>query len=186
MPLPFLPIFVGSLVVVAFHRDSLQKKKGPGKGVLTPQRQSIYELAIKEVKDPVKLRELAKYYRDQELPAQADMLEKRASLRELPESVKAARKDAYRRAMKSQNKNEILKLAIAYERQGATGAAQSLREHASTLPDVPAEIFAVQAAPPPSPPPPVESEIEVTAQSEDVPPTEAFTEEEPTDTDTEN
>lgn len=155
MPLPLLPLVVGSLVAAAYHK-TYQTGKGPPKGVLTPERQMIFETAIKEMREPEKLRILAKTYREQGLPAQADMLEKRANLRALPKEVTQARRTAYKRAMKSTNVNAIRGLANAYEREGATGAAQSLREYAASIPSsaTPAEVIPVQASPPPAAPSP--------------------------------
>lgn len=152
MPLPLLPLVVGSLVAAAYHK-SFRTGTGPAKGVLTPERQMIFETAIKEVKDPDKLRTLSQAFREQGLPGQADMLEKRANLRAMPEATKTARREVYRRAMKSTDGNAIRNLANAYEREGATGAAESLREYAASLPVIipgttPAPAVAVTPVPP--------------------------------------
>lgn len=156
MPLPLLPIVVVCLGAAAYHKTS--SRKGPGKGVLTPERQHFFEFAIKECKDPEKLRSLAKTYREQGLAMHADMLEKRANLRAIPEDKKKERRAIFKRAMKSTDINAIRNLANAYEREGCTGAAKELRDYAASLPVVaPAEVKPVVPVPPPQPQPPVEA-----------------------------
>lgn len=150
MPLPLLPIVVVCLGAAAYHKTT--SKKGPGKGVLTPERQHYFETAIKDLKDPEKLRNLAKTFREQGLPMHADMLEKRANLRAIPEAKKKERRAIFKRAMKSTDINAIRNLANAYEREGCTGAAKELRDYAASLPVVaPAEVIPVEPAPPPAP-----------------------------------
>lgn len=175
MPLPLLPIVVVCLGAAAYHKTSSQK--GPGKGVLTPERQHFFEVAIKECKDPEKLRIFAKKYREQGLPMHAEMLEKRANLRAIPNDKKKERRAIFKRAMKSTDINAIRNLANAYEREGCTGAARELREYAASLPVVaPAEVTPVTPAPPP-PPPPSQPEPE----PDDLPDVSTLTEEETID-----
>lgn len=133
MPLPLLPIVVISLCGLAYHKKATSEK-GPGKGVLTAERQTAYETAIKECTDAGKLRTLAQVFRDQGLSVQADMLEKRAALRDMPKEVKEARRKVYKKAMASTNPDAIRNLAIAYEREGCYGAAANLRKYAASLP----------------------------------------------------
>lgn len=97
------------------------------------QRLVIYETAINEVKDPAKLRALAATFRSEGMTAEADMLEKRAALQELPPEVKAARKEAFRKGMASTDPVAINALADAFHSQGATGAAENLRTYAAGL-----------------------------------------------------
>lgn len=127
---PLLPLGIMVLTGGAFwasgNRDQL-------KGKNTPHRQHVFETALNEVKEPEKLRALAKAFRDQGLNAQADLLEKRARLRELPADVKAERREAFRKGMNSKDANAVLTLAEAFDREGATGAANALRNYASQL-----------------------------------------------------
>ena len=124
-----LPVAVAALVGTAFV---MAKKPAPG--VMTPDRQSILDTALtsKDI-EPVKLRALAKVFADNGLPLQADLLEKRAKLRELPSDVKEARKAAFRAAMESTNPAGIRVVADAFEKEGATGAAAALRTRAFDL-----------------------------------------------------
>lgn len=131
MPLPLLPIVVSLLGAAAYHQASRKKLE---KGVLTPERQMIYDTAMKDVRDSEKLRNLAKTFREQGLPTHADMLEKRANLRDMPKHVKQERRDIFKMAMKSSNANAVRTLANAFEKQGAAGSAASLREYAASIP----------------------------------------------------
>lgn len=124
--IPFLPAAVAVLAGAAFFL----KKKGGG---MTPARLTIYQTALNSERDPAKLRSLAATFRSEGLDTEASMLEKRARLRELPADIKAARRKAFKDAMNSSNKEAVLGMAAAYESEGATGAAQKLREYAGGL-----------------------------------------------------
>jgi hypothetical protein len=124
-----LPVAVAILAGTAYV---MAKKPEPG--VMNPNRQSILDTALtsKDV-EPAQLRALAKVFADNGLPLQADLLEKRAKLRELPPDVKEARKAAFRAAMESTNPAAIRFVADAFETEGATGAAAALRKRAFDL-----------------------------------------------------
>jgi len=87
MPFPLLPLAVASMVAAAYHQTS----KPSAKGVMTPTRQYIFEAAMNSTKDPVSLRKLASTFREEGLAGPAEILEKRAKLRELSPETKAAR-----------------------------------------------------------------------------------------------
>jgi hypothetical protein len=125
--IPLLPAAIIALAGTAFF---LTRKKA---GALTPEREMLFNKAVNTEKDPQRLRALAAQFRSDGLNVQAEFLEKRAKLRELPDSVKAARKAAFKQAMGSTNKEAILKLADAYEREAATGAAEALRKYVKGL-----------------------------------------------------
>ncbi len=102
---------------------------------MTPERQKIYTAAISgALKDPESLEKLATAFHGEGLTEQAKLLNQRAALRRLPHPIKVARRDVWRRAMKSQNKPGVLELAEAYDKEGCTAAAMRLREYASGLP----------------------------------------------------
>lgn len=109
-----------------------KRQKPPPKG-MTPERQVIYERALLNLKEPEKLRTLAEAFEKQGLAAQADMLFKRAALRELPKEVKESRKKIFKDAMKSKDPAVIRKIAGAFSQQGAVGAAAALEEVAKGL-----------------------------------------------------
>jgi hypothetical protein len=109
---------------------------------MTPERKRIFEEALRSLKDPIQLRKLADVYESEGLPEEADLLRKRAMLRELPADQKAERKKAFREAMKvgkdgsevtPEKIQTIEKLAAAFYSQGATGNAAALRQHAAGL-----------------------------------------------------
>jgi hypothetical protein len=102
--------------------------------MMTPERQAVYEVALNEAKDPAKIEALAATFAAEGLTAQARILQKRAELRRLPPEIKAARKEAFRKALSSTNKAAILDLAREYQAQGCGGAARKLYEYAQGLP----------------------------------------------------
>lgn len=131
MPLPLLPMVIATLAAGAYHASS--KKEIPNKGVVTPERALIFQTALNELKDPAKLNKLAEVYRKQGLEAHAEMLEKRAKLRSLPEETKQARRQAFKKAMSSDDPAKVKMIAEVFEKEGATGAASALREYAASL-----------------------------------------------------
>lgn len=123
-----LPVVVGLAAGAAW----LAAKKPPN-GVMTPERQSVLDTAMQSNAEPDALRKLAQVFRDVGLPLQADLLEKRAKLRELPADVKESRKAAYRAAMASTNPAAIRAVADEFEKEGSIGAAATLRTYAFSL-----------------------------------------------------
>ncbi len=106
------------------------------RGEMTPERQKIFHAAISgALKDPVSLDKLASAFSGEGLHEQAKLLRQRAALKRLPQHIKEARAEVWRKAIVSKNKAGILKLAGAYDREGCTSAAMRLREIASGLPD---------------------------------------------------
>lgn len=130
--LPYL-LLIGGLAAGGYYAKTQSEKNVPAKGELTPERQVIFETALNEVKDSAKLRALAKVFREQGLVKEADILDKRATLRDLPSDVKEARRDVFRKGMDSKDHVAVDNLAAAFEKEGATGAADALRKHAAAL-----------------------------------------------------
>ncbi|MGH9966571.1 MAG: hypothetical protein ACREBG_01890 [Pyrinomonadaceae bacterium] len=126
MPLPLIPIAVVGLGGYAWYRA--KKRKG-----MTPERKKIYDAAMKSLKDPAKLNALADAFEKEGLKNEASQLRKRAKLRGMPDGVKAARRDAFKKCMQSKDPNAIEKCAKAFEKEGATGAATKLRQYAAGL-----------------------------------------------------
>jgi len=130
MALPLLQIAIVTLGCGALWS---QKKREKNKGKVTIARAAVYENALNELKDPDKLRRLAAAFRSEGLNVQADLLEKRAKLRELPQEIKEQRREAFRKGMASHDAKKVLNLASAFESQGATGAAKALRDYAMAI-----------------------------------------------------
>lgn len=123
--LPIIPIAAG-LGGLAWWRAS--RRKG-----MTPERQKVYDTALATLKDPAGLRTLADSFAKEGLSAQAEMLRKRAALRELPEQTKVDRREALRKGLASNDQTAVSKLAAAFAREGASGAAEQLLKHVNGL-----------------------------------------------------
>lgn len=127
---PLVPVMVVALGGAAWYKTAHSPNSSKG---LTAERELVYQQALKDVRDPDKLRSLADAYEKEGLKAQAAMLRKRATLRALPEEVKTARRDALRKGLQSADPLAVDKLAQAFEDQGATGAGLALRKYAQGL-----------------------------------------------------
>lgn len=127
-----VPLFIISLVttagVVKARRD--KKAADPQRRA---ERQVVFETAMNTTKDPAILRDLAAAFREEDMPEEADKLEARAWLQELPPEVKKARKEAFKKAMSSTNVEAILEMADAYDSQSCDVAARNLRNYAAGL-----------------------------------------------------
>jgi hypothetical protein len=127
-----IPLAILGLVGAAGVAQSQRGKKNDDPRIQA-ERQVVYETALNSCKEPTKLRELAAAYRKEGCTAEADMLEKRAALQELPADVKAARKEAFRKGMASTDPVAVMQLAEAFHSMGCTGAAENLRKYAAGL-----------------------------------------------------
>lgn len=128
--LPVVAIGIGLLGGGAWYAQSKRQKNAQP---MTAEKRFIYESAINSTLTPEQYRALAKGFRTEGFKVEADMLEKRAALREAPKELAAERRDIYRRAMNSVNVPGILKVADAFDSIGATGAAASLRERVAAI-----------------------------------------------------
>lgn len=135
MPIPIIPI----AAVAVF--GALLAAKPRGAPVVSKQveaqRRYIYNDAM-TAKDmtPERLRKLAIQYQAQGMPAEADMLIRRAVLRETNAAnpkLREARADALRKAFASTNVDAIRHMANVHQEMGALGAAAGLRELAAGL-----------------------------------------------------
>ena len=125
--IPFIPaIVVGSGLYYGYGEFKKWRAN-------TPERKAVYQKAMNSPTDPNELRALAAQFEQAGLKKQADMLRKRAALREAPNEIKAARQAAFKKAMNSNDPNAIDVMADAHEKVGAEGAAQALRMQAATL-----------------------------------------------------
>lgn len=103
---------------------------------MTPERTKIFNAALAGgMQDPDNLDKLAATFAGQGLKEQAALLRRRAALKRLPNEIKLARRNVWRKAVKSTNKAAMMNLAAAYDHEGCTSAAMRLREIASGLPD---------------------------------------------------
>lgn len=123
----------------------------PGPGVMTPERRLVFTHALSKIDPPLtseKLNELAEKFDGQGLSKHAEILRKRAVMRDRPEEVKRQYRAAFQKAMGSKDVLNIRALATAFESQGLTNNARKLREYAIGL-DSAAGIPGVIEFPPP-------------------------------------
>jgi hypothetical protein len=121
-------VLLASMSALAAWRVRNRKPKG-----LTPQRRAVFEGALVTLKDPTKLRELADVYTKEGLTSEADILRKRAAIRELPKAIKLQRKAVFKKAINSKNPDAIRDVAAAFAGEGCFGAARDLNAHADSL-----------------------------------------------------
>jgi len=150
MPIPVPAIVIGIAVIAAFRKP---KDKG-----MTPERKVVYETALRELKDPIGLRKLADTFDQHGLKTEADILRKRAKLRELPKQTKLDRRAAFRKGMASKNPDAVEGLAKAFYSEGCAAASAKLFEYAKGL----------RAQPEPAPAP-EEIELEVEEKPKEEP-----------------
>lgn len=117
------------LVVLGLAGGAAYKVHKRKKG-LTPERQALFQGAMNSLADPNGLRGLADKFHGEGFPAQAEILRKRAKLRELPKEIQEQRREVFRKGMRSMDANKIEQLAQVYESEGCAGAADCLRLYA--------------------------------------------------------
>jgi hypothetical protein len=126
--LPLIPLVFVGLAGGAGAYALRKKERG-----LTPARAKLLEGALTSLPDPAKLRELAAAYRAEGLTAEADLLEKRAALKERTPEKKKEHREVVQRALVSENPKAVEGVASAFHGMGATGTAANLRRHARAL-----------------------------------------------------
>ena len=125
-----VPVAIGAAVVGGVAWLVAKKRKPKG---MTPERNKVFVAALRELKDPVKLRALADQFDKEGLKYQAGVLRRRAGLRELPPKVKKERRKALAKGLASKDRVAVENLAQSFEKEGASGAAEALRQHAKGL-----------------------------------------------------
>src|SRR5512138_1491264 len=109
MPLPLVPIIIG-IGTGSVAGIVLRNRKRSPRG-MTPERQQIYEAALVNLKDPEKLRQLADAFHGEECYPQANLLRKRAALRELPAEEKRKNAARFKEGMSSKDPVFVEKVA---------------------------------------------------------------------------
>lgn len=123
---PLLPVLVLGGAAVAWWKKPWAKR-------MTPERKVAYETAMKTLKDPAKLRQLADAFEKEGLKKEATMLRRRAGYIELPQEVKDKHRAVFEKAMASTNPEAIENIAKAFEAKGQTTVAGVLRNYAAGL-----------------------------------------------------
>ena len=121
---------VGALAGGMLAKMSPKAKRGE----MTADRETTYREAMNNEKaTPEELEELAEVFKSEGLVAEAEMLLGRASLRRLPPEILEQRKAIYRKAMTSDNPEEIREFASSFDAGHAFKGAESLRKHAEAV-----------------------------------------------------
>src|SRR5688572_14057941 len=130
--IPLIPMAVTSglgLGYAIFKVHNLSRLKG----VLTPIRERIYLEALNSLRAASDLRHLASAFRGESLFEEADLLDKRAAIKELPEHIRHARRAVVKEAMTWRDPDKVNRLAKAFDDVGANGSAALLRRYAAGL-----------------------------------------------------
>ncbi len=127
-----VPIGIGLLATGAWIMQK-RRERAPISEAEKAERAVVFDTAINQVKDPEKLRALAKAFRSEGLDTEATLLDQRADLNTASPEEKAERTAIYKQAMASKNPAAIREVATAFDEIGATGAAVSLRQVATGL-----------------------------------------------------
>lgn len=114
----------GALARVAPKRERIE---------MSPEGKMAFKTMMATEKTPEELREMAVVLDGQGHTLEAEMLRGRAALRELPAEVREQRKEIYRRAMASDDVEEIREFAGVFDAAQAFSSAQSLRQHADAV-----------------------------------------------------
>jgi|SRR6185436_1190922 len=125
------PAALGLLGFAAWWKKTGRGKKPKG---LTAERQLLFDNTMTDERDPEKIRKIADLFAlDPTLKTQTELLRRRAALGDAPAEIKEARREAFRKGMRSTNPQGIEDLADAYEKCGALGSAKALRLYAKGL-----------------------------------------------------
>lgn len=127
MAFPLVPALIVGLMAGGAAVAVKRRKR------LSVEHKLIFESAMTTLKDGDDLRALADVFEKEGYKDQAEMLRGRAKLRELPPDVKQQRRDIFYEALGATDPVYINKIADAFEKEHATGAAAKLREYADGL-----------------------------------------------------
>jgi hypothetical protein len=139
--LPLIPTLVVSGLAALGIRKARARKSVSDFGQATNFRKVSFATALDELKDTDKLRELADSYERSGLPHEADLLRKRAALRERPRAVQEQHKNIFRQGLNCADPIKVRDLANRFRALGATGMAKELDAHADGLEALPPEVI---------------------------------------------
>jgi hypothetical protein len=119
---------LGALTGTALWRSRKNKPK-----VMSDKQRSIYEAALATLKEPEKFRQLADEYDKAGFRYEAGILRMRAAVRELPATIKSARKKIFKETLTSSDPEHVREVASAFAGEGCFGAARDLYAYADSL-----------------------------------------------------
>ncbi len=125
--IPLLPVTI--LALMGGTGYVVYKRKGK----MTPDRKKLFETAFETLKPPAKLRELANMFEKEGHKTEAELLRKRAALREQSPEKTAKERAIFKQAMSSNNPDAVMKIAKIFRDKGALGAAKKLENYANGL-----------------------------------------------------
>jgi hypothetical protein len=157
-----MEISKGWLVALgALGLGALWKSRRPGE--MNEERDRLYRECLSGGVPLERMKSLAQAFEKARCFPQAKMLYKRIALEELPPEVRESREKIFYRALASSNGPAILRVAQAFDDQGATRSALRLRRHAAQLNPI---ISQPVVTPPPTPPAPAPVvEVNLAAQA---------------------
>ena len=127
--LPLLiPAVIGLTGAVAYKAH--KKKTTP-----TPQQKMILDTALNQKRSREDYLKLADSFDAEGLKIEAAILRNRAALGDLTVEQKAVYRSTFRKALTLEDPAKVLKIADAFAKQGATGAASDLKKYAQGLKD---------------------------------------------------
>jgi hypothetical protein len=109
---------------------------------MNPQRKAIYEAALLTLKNPEDLRNLSDAFAGEGLEEEAEVLRKRAILRETPPEIHAKRREAFKLGMSCLDPVKVTEFADAFSECACYSAAGNLRKYASGLSSDDADMIA--------------------------------------------
>lgn len=128
-----LGALVGGLVGNAASRGVAGFSSEPAQKMMTPKMRAIYVRAVERMADPQSLRNMADAYAKEGFHGEAILLRERANSRELPEAAQEIRREAFRKAMSSDNAPAIENLANEFLRKGCFKTYATLKAHAEAV-----------------------------------------------------
>jgi hypothetical protein len=128
IPIDPLTATIGFLAWMAFR-----KQTGSNYGTMTPEREEVFQNAMKFLQDPTRMETLAAEFQKEGLKFQAILLRKRAQWRSRTPEAQEEHNLIFTKAMESENIKGILGVANAFEEMTATLKAKQLRDHASEV-----------------------------------------------------
>lgn len=112
---------------------SMKKKHDNRHGIMTPERQEMFNSAMEKLASGEKLMKLAKAFEENGLHVQANLLRRRAIWRNRNVQQREQHDEVFNKAMESTNVQAILKVAASFEGMTATQKAAALRAHAQLV-----------------------------------------------------
>lgn len=119
----------GLLALISKKKDPMAKTIDESTAA---QRRMIYAASL-DCKDPDALRKVAAAFRAEGCDAEADMLDKRVAIYEVPKELQIARRESFRKLMRCTDPTVVRNAAVTFEQMGCTGAAANLNRYAAGL-----------------------------------------------------